>query len=332
MEILGGEIKRNETTVNAMGGTELLAYDLHRNVPQDILKEFQIVSSRKRELDPTKIRIFWCHDLPGDPESEFLRQQNNHSLFHKYVFVSNWQMQQYIGAYGLPWNKCIVLQNAITPIPECTKSKDKINLVYFSTPHRGLDILVPVFEKLCEVYKNIHLDVYSSFNLYGWPARDAPFKNLFNRITEHPNMTNHGSITHDGIIKALQNSHILAYPSTWPETSCLVLLESMSAGLLCVHPNYAALYETAANWTMMYQYNENKNEHAAIFYDVLCNAIEKINTNEAVSSIESTKKYVDIFYSWQNRSIEWQAFLSSLLRNVKDRSIKQEEILTFRTA
>ena len=176
MEINGGVIKRNETTQNAMGGTEIIAYAIHKNISNELLKEFQIVFSRARELDENKIRIFFCHDLPGDPESEFLKDKEKQNAFHKYVFVSNWQMQQYIGAYNLPWSKCIVIQNAIDPILIHEKPKDKINLVYFSTPHRGLDILVPVFEKLTEKYDNIHLDVYSSFKLYGWGEKDDQFK------------------------------------------------------------------------------------------------------------------------------------------------------------
>ncbi len=40
-----------------------------------------------------------------------------------------------------------------------------------STPHRGLDILVTVFEKLVPMLKsnniNVHLDIYSSFERCG---------------------------------------------------------------------------------------------------------------------------------------------------------------------
>ena len=45
--------------------------------------------------------------------------------------------------------------------------------------------------------------------------------------------------TDDELKKSLASSHIFPYPSTYRETFCLALLEAMSAGLLCVHPNYA---------------------------------------------------------------------------------------------
>jgi glycosyltransferase involved in cell wall biosynthesis len=326
-EILNGKLVRNETNENAMGGTEILATKLSEVIDEDLLKEFQIVSSRVRELHDDKIRIFWAHDLPGDPESEFLKDKNNHDKFHKFVFVSNWQMMGYINRYQIPWSKCIVIHNAIEPIPEHTKPdpKEQVNLIYFSTPHRGLQLLVPVFNELCKKHDNIHLDVYSSFELYGWGQRDEPFKELFNAMEKNPKITSHGSVSNDEIREALQKAHILAYPSIWQETSCLTLMESMSAGLTCVHSNLGALFETASNWTMMYQYNEDPNQHAQHFYHMLDIAINNVSNLTMNSITESSKTYADVFYSWTRQKEEWNALLGSMLHNIKDRSIPSEK-------
>lgn len=264
----------NELSKNAKGGTELMMERLHSSVDKELLDQCQIIPSRVRELDETKIRILWQHDLPGDPESEHLKN-GGHDRFHKIVFVSNWQMQAYINYYNIPWSKCVVMQNAITPIVPQEKPKDKIKLIYTPTPHRGLQILVPVFEKLCEEFDNIELDVYSSFKLYGWEERDTPYQELFDRCKNNPKINYHGTVSNDELREALSKSHIFAYPSIWPETSCLCLLEAMSAGLVCVHPNFAALPETAANWTYMYQWNENPSEHAATFHMILSDAIRR---------------------------------------------------------
>jgi len=332
MEITAGELKRNETTEKAMGGTELLAHGLFDRADKELLKDFQIVCSRKRELRDDLIRIFWCHDLPGDPESEFLSDRANHRLFHRYVFVSNWQMQAYINAYGLPWSKCIVIQNAIEPIEDHEKPIDRLNFVYFSTPHRGLDIATSVFLELAKKYDNIHFNVYSSFNLYGWPQRDEPFKEIFKVIDGHDQMTYHGAVSNEEIREALKNQHILAYPSTWPETSCLTLMESMSAQLMCVHSNYAALPETAANMTMMYQYSEDKREHAQTFYNVCEAAIAHYGDEFTQNRLRTMKNYVDTFYSWDGRARQWNAFLTSMRDKISDRKIPESEVLVFETA
>lgn len=325
-EIHGGEYITNETNENSQGGTEQLTQKLSQVLNPELLKEFQIISSRVRDLDEDKIRIFWAHDLPGDPESEFLKDKSSHDKFHKFVFVSNWQMQGYMQQYGIPWSKCIVLQNAIEPIPEHTKPdpKEKVNLIYHSTPHRGLNILVPVFEHLYKKYEDkIHLDIFSSFELYGWGDRDAQYKDVFDRIEQHPGMVNHGTVPNEGIREALQEAHIFAYPSIWAETSCLCLMEAMSAGCVAVHSNYAALYETAANWTNMYQLHEDQNKHAGTLYNMLEGTIDHIT--EMMPKTQSAKSYVDLFYSWTSRKFEWEALLQSLVASVKDRSIPSEK-------
>jgi UDP-glucose:(glucosyl)LPS alpha-1,2-glucosyltransferase len=324
-EIRDGVFVRNETNKNSMGGTERITQELANRADKDLLKEFQIVSSRIRDLQEDKIRIFYCHDLPGDPESDFLKDKSKHDLFHKYVFVSNWQMQGYMQQYGLPWSKCIVVKNAIEPIKEHKKPdpKEKLNFIYTPTPHRGLNILVPVFSALAEKYPHIHLNVYSSFKLYGWEERDEQYKELFEIIKQHPNMSYHGTQSNECVRAALCNAHIFAYPSIWAETSCLSLIEAMSAQLLCVHSNYGALAETSAGWTNMYQLHEDLNQHAGIFYNILEGTIQNYETQSSFQ--QSMKTYTDLMYSWNWRTFEWNALLNMLYINTKDRSFPKEK-------
>ena len=68
-------VATDELSKNAMGGTELMKYALESRLDKELLDEVQIVCSRVRALDESKISIFWAHDLPGDPESEVLRDR-----------------------------------------------------------------------------------------------------------------------------------------------------------------------------------------------------------------------------------------------------------------
>jgi glycosyltransferase involved in cell wall biosynthesis len=302
----------DELSKNALGGTERMKYALAEKLDQTILDKFQIICSRVRDIDPKLIPIYWLHDLPGDPESNHLAQ-GGYTKFERLVFVSNWQMQNYLNHYRIPWYKSCVIQNAIEPIPFVEKSKEKIKLIYHTTPHRGLNIVVPVFAKLAEKYDNIELDVFSSFKIYGWEERDEPFKQLFNFCENHPKINYHGFQPNEVVRKALQEAHIFAYPSIWLETSCIALLEAMSAGCLCLHPNYGALYETAANLTWMYQYQEDPRDHTNTFYNMLDVAIQKVQSDSVQLSLESTKNYVDTLYNWDRRIAEWNTLLTSIL-------------------
>jgi len=314
-------IATDELSKNAMGGTEMMKYGLQDRIDPQLLDHFNITASRFRGTSPGKLELYWLHDLPGDPESQHLAN-GGWNKFEKLIFVSNWQFQQYQQHYGLPWYKSVVLQNAIEPIYTKEKSKDKIKIIYNTTPHRGLEILVPVFDKLCERYDNIELDVFSSFKAYGWADRDEPYKDLFKFCEEHPKINYHGYQPNDVVRAALAEAHIQAYPSIWLETSCMALMEAMSAGCLCVHPNYGALYETAANWTWMYQWTQDKRDHAVSLINHLAMGIENYWTDAVQTRLAGQKSYADVFYSWQYRTHQWNALLGGIL---EDHNIKLPE-------
>ena len=308
-------VEVNELNKNARGGTELMQERLHRSIPAELLSKFQIIPSRVRELDPDKKKILWLHDLPHDPESEHLKDPELRKRFSKIVAVSDWQMQMYNIISGVPYAESFVIKNAIDPIPvEKKEYNGTVNLIYHTTPHRGLEILIPVFEELSRIHDNIHLDVYSSFSIYGWEERDRQYQQLFDRCRAHPKITYHGAVPNEEIRQALVKSHIFAYPSIWPETSCLAAIEAMSAMNLVVCPNFAALSETCSNFAMMYQFNENKNLHAVQFAHTLDIAIKTVIQNRGTTYpyLDFQKQYFDYFYSWEKRKGEWLALLNSL--------------------
>jgi len=307
-------MERNEVDVKAMGGTELMGAGLERHVDPQLLSKFQIIRSRVRELDPARQQILWLHDLPEDPESEHLRDPASRGRFKKIVMVSNWQMQQYNNYLGVPYSDCVVLKNAIVPITNIDKRGDKIRLIYHSTPHRGLQILVPVFERLCDFHADLELDVFSSFKLYGWEERDEQFEPIIQRCKAHPKINYHGAQPNEVVREAVAKAHIFAYPSIWRETSCICAIEAMSAAAVIVAPNYAALPETTAGFAVMYQWDEDMQRHATVFFNQLNNAIVAWQEQRETlgEHLAAQKQYADNMYSWQRRAFEWTNFLRNI--------------------
>jgi glycosyltransferase involved in cell wall biosynthesis len=314
-------IEWNSISREAKGGTELLCRRIERDVDPALLDMVQIVPSRlEGELDPTKIRIFYGHDLAGDPESDKILGDQGWRRFHVLVFVSHWQMNAYVLRYQIPWSRCVVIQNSIDPLPDRDGwvPGQPFRFVFHTTPHRGLDILVPVFEKLAEKHDDVTLDVYSSFVIYGekWTHRNTPYQALFERIETHPRMSYHGAVSNEEVRQALLQSHAFAYPCTWPETSCLALIEAMSAGLFCFHPNMGALFETSGLWTNMYQFNENKDQHAGVLYSILDDFLSKRGDERTLESrlmdLQNAKNYSRLFYNWQTRRGQWEALIRGL--------------------
>lgn len=322
-------IANNEVSSKAMGGTELMALGLSERLQRIGLYDgFQIVPSRVRELDESKFRIFWAHDLPGDPESEFLNDPALRDRFHRFVFVSNWQLWAYASRYRLPMDRCVVIPNAIKPIPwhEKPDPDKQIRLIYFSTPHRGLEILLPVYDLLYQQYGDkIHLDVYSSFNLYGWGQRDEPYRPLFDFMDSHPGITNHGAQPNHVVREALKSAHILAYPNIWQETSCLVLIEAMSAGLVCVHSNLAALPETSAGLTKQYTYHPDPAVHANLFHEKLSWAIKTYQGPCTYSS-----SHAKLVHEWETVVDQWEDLLQDVKASDPPKAFPKGEVFTIK--
>lgn len=278
----------NELNKNANGGTEITTRQLFNLLEPEELDGVQIISSRVRDLHPDKLRIYHLHDLPGDPEASHLRHASSRDRFDRIVFVSNWQYQQFRQELNMPYSsQCRVIENGVEPIAWTEKSDPRTNpirLIYTSTPQRGLELLVPVFEQLAEMFDYIELDVFSSFQLYGWADRDKPYQELFDRCNSHPRIRYHGTVSQDVVRKAYQDAHIFAYPSIWPETSCRCLIESMMAGCLCVHPNFAALSDTSSGITDWYDGDSDHTTHAKRFAEHLAPIIHSLRTTDVWSS------------------------------------------------
>lgn len=278
--IYKGNVIDTNLSRNARGGTEMMRERLINNVPQELLKDFAIHFSRPRDIYSDVKNIMYCHDLALDSENKILRD-GGWKKFDHFVFVSQWQRDQYILIYGIPYNRCTVIHNAIEK-KYAPKDRDMgtIRFIYHTTPHRGLQLAVPIFDTLTKTYDNIHFDVYSSFKVYGWEQRDAPYKDLFKQIEAHPKMTYHGAVSNEEVLSALDRAHIFLYPCIWQETSCIALIEAIQSGVIAVHPNYGALTETAEGATIVYDYTDNLQQHAGRCYGAVLNILETMNDHD----------------------------------------------------
>lgn len=265
-----GQVIESEVSGNAKGGTEMMRARLLDNCRHDLLKNVAIHFSRPREIYEDVGNILYCHDLAEDPEMNILAN-GGWEKFDHFVFVSAWQRDQFITRFGIPYSWCTVIHNAIEKnyeLPDKEKDYSTIRFIYHTTPHRGLELLVPIFDQLSQEFNNIHLDVYSGFEIYGWEQRNAPYEGLFTQIKAHKNMTYHGVVNNKEVLEALDKAHIFLYPNIWKETSCIAMIEAIKSGVLCIHPNYGALTETAGHATVMYDYDEVNQDHANYAYSV----------------------------------------------------------------
>ena len=314
------EFRINQDKSTPMGGTELIYNRVMEYIPEESQEEFIIIPQRVREehLKDDRKKILWLHDLPEDPESQHLKDEENRKQFAKFVFPSNWALWDFHQKLGVPYEDSIGIQNAIEPIELHEYPKTDIKkIIYFSTPHRGLNLLESAIRIMEDARNDFEVDVYSSFKLYGRDQQDElpEFQDLYGRLNELKTVNYHVAVTNDVIREALKEAHILSYQSTYRETSCLVAIEAMAAGCLAVVPNYAALPETCKDFAKMYQWHPDIRHHASIHYHYLCNALNTLWNPTVQSILDLQISYYNYFYSMDMCANRWNSLLLNLSDN-----------------
>lgn len=290
------------------GGTELLCKNLIKYVGQDWLKHTNLVVSICNEemIDINRKNILWQHLMTDQYNVMGLNNKKFTEKIDKFIYVSEWQKKKFINQFDLANYNNIVIKNAIDPIPFKQKPKDKIRLIYNSMPNRGLEILLDAFDMLDT--RDIELVVYSSNIIYGLNYSKMignSYDVLFNRCRKHPNITYKGYAMNNVIRSAVQSSHILAYPSIFPETSCLVAIEAGAAGCKIVTTDYGALPETCGRWASYINYTPNKKELTEAYALKLKEEIENYTDEKS----EEQSIWFNKNYSWLNRQKEWKEIL-----------------------
>lgn len=291
-----------------LGGTELMYNELMKRVGSkyDHLSIFNYIG----QADFNKTTVYW-NQLSYDQQAvQWLSNPNDVEMIDHFVFVSHWQAEKYRQIFNIPGYKTHVIKNACLGVQQRQAgTRDKVRLCYTSTPWRGLDVLLQAWELLKPQDTELH--VFSSCKIYGPDFSDSTesqYQQLYDKCSELPGVVYRGSIPNDELRKELHTFDILAYPNTFEETSCIAVIEALSAGLRVVTSNLGALPETTEGWARMYPYLMNKDKHAEVFSKILAEEISLINTLD----LELQKQIYAPRWSWDQRITEWTNYLDTL--------------------
>ena len=296
-----------------LGGTELMYNEFVRRLPKEYLDKFSIFY-HPTYADSSKTTVYWNHLSYDQDGVQFLSSPEYVNLIDNFVFVSNWQAEQFRKKFNIPGYKTQVMKNACIGVQQRQSgTRNTVKLCYTSTPWRGLDILLQAWDVLKP--ENAELHIFSSTKLYGKEfaeSNENRYQDLYDKCNLLPNVVYRGYITNEELRKELPSFDILAYPNTFEETSCIAVIEALSAGLRVVTSNLGALPETTEGWARMYPYLASPELHYLTFADILDEEIHKMKTGELDSHLELQKQIYAPRWSWDNRIKEWIDYLNIL--------------------
>ena len=267
-------------------------------------------------LEKDKINILWVQHFVNQIEVKNLGSKDYLDKLDYIIFNSNWNFEKFVYQFKVPENKSLVIKNAIEKVQIHEKPKDKINLIYHTTPWRGLEVLLNVFNDLN--LEEVELNVCSSTKIYGSKLQNklkSKYEDIFNRCKDSKNINYLGFVDNKKIIDLLKKTHIYSFPSIWPETSCISAIESLAAGCEVVTTNLGALYETCAPFGTMVGFDKNLNNLEKKYKKVLLSSIKNFWSEENQKNLKLQQQVINNTYSWDTRSLEWKQFLDSVRNN-----------------
>ena len=297
---------------DSFGGSENQFRLLLKYVPEDLFKGVNLIlnNTDPKLIDPERKNILWLHHFVNMSEVQNIKSKDYFNKIDYFVFNSHWNYEKYRYQFNIPESQSVVLPNAIEEIDNKKKPTNKINLIYHTTPWRGLEVLLNVFERLN--LKNVNLNVCSSTIIYGkffFEISDKKYEKIYQRCKDMKNVNYLGYQKHEELIKLLQETHVFAYPSCWIETSCISAIEAMAAGCQVVTSNLGALYETCSPFARLVHFNQNLNIFEKLYEQELNNSIKHYWSAENQKKLANQSQAINKNYSWKNRSQEWIEFL-----------------------
>tara|TARA_B100001741_G_C16548885_1_gene598287 strand:- start:545 stop:1519 length:975 start_codon:yes stop_codon:yes gene_type:complete len=300
---------------DSFGGSENQLRLLLKNVEDEYFKDINLIlnNTDPKLIDRSKINILWMHHYINQKETENLKNKEYINKIDHIVFNSNWNFEKYQLQYKIPENKSIVLKNAINKIEFKDKPKNKISLIYHTTPWRGLELLLKVFKKINN--ENVELNICSSTIIYGkkfYNAYEKKFKKIFDDCKNTKNINFHGYKDNSSIIEMLKEVHIFSYPSIWIETSCISAIEAMAAGCEVVTTDLGALKETCLPFAKFVNFEKNLHTLELSYLSVLIDSINGFWSEKNQQKLKKQRETINNLYSWEKRKVEWINFLKKV--------------------
>jgi len=299
----------------SFGGSESQLRLLIKHLPDESFKNINLILNNTNHdlIEKDKINVLWMHHFVNQKEAKNLASKDFINKLDWIVYNSNWNQEQHIKYFQIPKNKSVVIKNAIEKINYLEKPKDKINLIYHTTPWRGLKILLKIFKDLN--LDNVKLNICSSTIIYGKKFNTLmgnTYENLFNECKNTKNVNYFGFQENKKIIEKLKEMHIFAYPSIWPETSCIAAIEAMAASCEVVTTNLGALNETCSPFGKIINFEKKPEDLEIRYKETLLESIKNFWSEKTQKKLKLQRETINNTYSWDVRSTEWKNFFNKV--------------------
>jgi glycosyltransferase involved in cell wall biosynthesis len=233
-------VYNNCKTEGIVDGVNWVRYEKFN--PRDL---FNVIISWRNNLFAAynvvaKHKIIDMHDVPSGPYYT-LDNLKGVDLFVKSDYHKS--------LFNLPDDKFTIIPNGIEVDKFKGGDKVKNSVLWTSSYDRGLENLLTIWPDVIKEVPDATLDVYYGFNLFdsmpqGKSKEGKLWKQKMLKLLDQPGVKEHGRVGSETIIEATKKADVFAYPTDFPEISCITAMKMQAGGAIPITSGFAALKET----------------------------------------------------------------------------------------
>lgn len=268
------------------------------------------------------------HDI-DQLASKQLNVDKHKDYIDLFIFVSKWQRDRFINEYNINYKKTLIMRNGIgKPFEKYLDlpfNKNNNTMTYCSIPWRGLELLNPIYKRINEEFPDSSLKIFSGMNIYDQPEI-TQYHDMFK---SYNNVTYNYGVNQEVLASELYKIDFLTYPNTFPETSCITVLQAMAAGCLVITSDLGALRETMDGLNDMVDI-EIRDFNPQRYIDTFTITLkQKMLLPSNVKDIlrEKNRDYIKKNYTWSIICKKFEDDISLILERFKKYNMEYSNIL-----
>lgn len=246
---------------------------------------FDKIEKRKK----TQRYYFIAQDVDYDWTDERLAKVD------KYICLCKTHAEYTLNKYPGLKDKVYISTNGIDSIVlkqkynHFKKQKQPKRVIYTSSPDRGLELILENWFRVEERHPDVKLDIYYGFNnllklAQGNDWRKQLHDKIIHLASQYKTVEIHGRIPQPQLHEEMAKSSVWFYPGSWPETSCITVMEIQALGVYPIVRNYWAQGENCFNGTKLDGDPKNNILDRCIAFKEL-NNILSVDTSEEMNKI-----------------------------------------------
>jgi len=304
-------------------GVEVTGFDACR---PGFLNTFDIIISLTKPIGTlfrqagVKTRMVqWQHQASSTQRVKAFTQPAERAAWNHFVFVSEDQRRAFSDRLGIDG---IVLRNAAAPgVLSAPVSEDCFldrgedpKLIFASAPGHGLELLLTAFAAIREELPGATLQVCSDQGLYQKASADDPYSAVYALARALPGVEFAGSVSQVALGAQFARADILAYPTNFVETCCLVAIEAAASGCTFVGTDLGALRETMCGYGHFMPYEDSRSWVTRGFKTLLVDTVRNARADPKAFK-QRRRDQISMFrqtHTWERRAVEWETWLEML--------------------